>query len=58
MAQKSCVETITQAVHRVDPSAHVVADIHSKRVVIGSISGVEDFTEAIANAGFTVKAAG
>ena len=58
MVQRSCVDSIKKAVCGVDPAAHVVADLNTKRVVIGSDGRADDFAEAIAHAGFTVKAAG
>jgi copper chaperone CopZ len=53
----SCVKSITEAVHRVDASAHVSADLVSKRVVIGGEGDTHEFVTAIEGAGFTVKAA-
>jgi copper chaperone CopZ len=53
----SCVKSITEAVHRVDATAHVSADLESKRVVIGGEGDTQDFVTAIEGAGFTVKAA-
>ena len=48
----SCVRTITQAVHRLDAAASVVADLATKHV---RISGNGDFAAAIEDAGFTVS---
>jgi copper chaperone len=57
MNDESSVQAIQKAVRRVDPSAHVVADLESKRVIIGSEASAQEFAEAIAAAGFTIKAA-
>lgn len=53
----SCIRSITDAVHKLDPKAHVSADLATKRVVIGSFGDVHDFVTAIEGAGFTVQAA-
>jgi len=53
----SCVQSITKAVHRLDPKAHVAADLATKRVVIGSDGQPHDFIAAIEAAGFIVNAA-
>ncbi len=55
---KGCVTSITDAVHRIDATASVAADLETKRVVIGGSGEVKDFIAAIEGAGFTVKAAG
>ncbi len=57
MERDSCVALITSAVQRVDPTAHIMADLHTKRVVIGSEASAPDIAAAISNAGFTVAAA-
>ncbi len=54
----ACVKSITQAVHRIDATAAVSADLATKRVIIGATGEAHDFMTAIENAGFTVKAAG
>jgi copper chaperone CopZ len=54
----SCVESITKAVHKIDPDASVSADLDSKRVVIGGEGEPHVFIKAIQDAGFEVKAAG
>jgi copper chaperone len=47
---QSCVRAITDAVHRLDSSAQVTADLAAKRV---QVSGIGDFAAAIEGAGFT-----
>jgi copper chaperone CopZ len=54
---ESCIRSITEAVQKLDPAAHVSADLATKRVVIGSGGDVQDFVTAIEEAGFTVNAA-
>jgi len=54
---KSCVRSITEAVHRVDADASVSADLDTKRVVIGGDGAAADFVAAIEGAGFTVSVA-
>jgi copper chaperone len=58
MKGKASTDSITKAVRQVDPTARVVADLDTKRVMIGSTANAQDFAEAITRAGFTVKAAG
>ena len=53
----ACVRAITEAVHRLDATASVAADLASKHVSIDTASGA-DFGKAIEDAGFTVAAAG
>ncbi len=54
----SCVNAIEQAIHRVDASAHVAADLQTKQVVIGSgCAEIHTIMAAIEAAGFTVEAA-
>jgi len=57
MERESCVALIKSAVRRVDPTAHVMADLHTKRVVVGSEASAPDIAEAISSAGFAVAAA-
>lgn len=47
-----CVRAITEAVHRLDATASVAADLASKLV---HICGNGDFAAAIEDAGFTVN---
>jgi copper chaperone CopZ len=54
---ESCIESITKAVHKIDPEASVSADLATKRVVIGGDGEPHDFIRAIQNAGFDVQAA-
>jgi copper chaperone CopZ len=53
-----CAESITKALPQTDPAAHVVADLHTERVMIGSTANAQDFAEAMTRAGLTVKTAG
>ncbi len=55
---QACVDSITQAVRRVDPEAKVSVDLESKRVVIGGGGEAQDYMQAIEDAGYDVKAAG
>jgi copper chaperone CopZ len=50
-----CVRAITEAVHRLDASARISADLAAKTVNIGTQSAA-DFAAAIAAAGFTATA--
>ena len=54
---QACVDSITAAVHRVDPRAEVSVDLETKRVVIGGEGDSHDFMQAVQDAGFEVKAA-
>ena len=56
MECQACVEVITQAARRVDPNAHVSADLATKRVVIGGGGDPQDYVQAIEDAGYDVKA--
>jgi copper chaperone len=51
----ACVRAITAAVHQLDATASVAADLASKHVSIDTDS-TADFGKAIADAGFTVTA--
>jgi copper chaperone len=53
----ACIESLTQAVHRVDPAASLSADLATKRVVIGGQGEPHEFMAAIEAAGYTVKPA-
>jgi copper chaperone CopZ len=53
-----CVKSITKAIKRVDPEAHVAVDLETKRVIIGSDAQAHEIAEAIQAAGYEVKAAG
>jgi copper chaperone len=48
----ACVRAITEAVHRLDATASVAADLASKLV---RINGKGDFASAIEDAGFTAN---
>jgi copper chaperone CopZ len=54
---QSCVASIEAAIHKIDSSAHVAADLATKRVVIGSDTQAHELMAAIEAAGFDVKAA-
>jgi len=54
---ESCISSIEAAVHKVDASASVSADLATKQVVIGGNGEAHEFMAAIEAAGFTVKAA-
>lgn len=54
---QACIDSITQAVHRIDPEAEVTVDLESKRVVIGGKGEPHEFMQAVQDAGFDVKAA-
>ena len=55
---QGCVRSITEALRKLDPNVHVVADLDTKRVVIGGEIEAGRAAEAIEAAGFDVKAAG
>jgi copper chaperone/Cu+-exporting ATPase len=55
---KSCITSIETAVHKIDPDAHIAADLTTKRVVIGSDTAqAHEIAAAIEQAGFDVEAA-
>ncbi|NEQ34681.1 MAG: heavy-metal-associated domain-containing protein [Leptolyngbya sp. SIO4C5] len=54
MACAACAETITQAVHQVDPNAQVEADPTTKLVKINTVASNAAITEAIAMAGYPI----
>lgn len=51
----SCVRSITEAVHRLDPAAQVEADLATKRVSIGGGADAKAYEGAIEAAGFSVE---
>lgn len=55
MACSACAETITKAVHEVDGSASVDANLETKAVVIDSSAADADLKRAITDAGYTVS---
>jgi copper chaperone len=55
MACSACVETITQAVTVIDPSAKVEADTKTKQVNIETQKSELEVKQAIAAAGYTVS---
>jgi copper chaperone len=55
---QGCVRSITDALKKLDPKAEVVADLETKRLVVGSSMSAAQAAEAIDAAGFEVKAAG
>jgi copper chaperone CopZ len=54
---EACVRAITEALHEVDPKAEVVADLTTKRVMIGAAIDAGRAAEAIEAAGYTPQAA-
>jgi copper chaperone len=54
MACSACVETITQAVLALDPSAQVSTDLQTKQVQIESQHTEASLREAIVAAGYTI----
>jgi copper chaperone CopZ len=55
---QSCIQSIESAVHKLDPAAHVSADLDTKLVIIGTaIPEAHEVMEAIQSAGFEVEAA-
>jgi len=55
---QSCIQSIESAVHKLDPDAHVSADLDTKLVIIGTdIPEAHEVMEAIQSAGFEVEAA-
>ena len=52
---EGCVASITQAVHKADPAAHVAADLTRKLVDITSTLPVGALSSLIDAAGFTVQ---
>jgi copper chaperone len=55
MACAACVETITKAVHSVDATAQVTADLKTKKVDIETLQAEDDIREAIAASGYPVQ---
>jgi copper chaperone len=53
----ACVRAITDAIHRLDPAAHVVVDLPNLTVDVGSTQPDAALAEAIDAAGFTVQPA-
>jgi copper chaperone CopZ len=55
---ESCINSIEQAVHKIDAAASVAADLKTKHVIIGSEKAeAHEMMTAIENAGFEVEAA-
>jgi len=50
-----CVKAVTQAVHEVDPAAHVDVDLASKHVNIDTKADREKIVESLADAGYEPK---
>ncbi|WP_050467118.1 heavy-metal-associated domain-containing protein [Herbaspirillum chlorophenolicum] len=57
MTCNHCASVITKAVKDVDANARVEIAVADKRVVIDSAFPAQDFSEAIADAGYTPVAA-
>jgi copper chaperone len=55
MACAACVETITKAVHSVNATAQVTADLKTKKVDIETLQAEDDIREAIAASGYPVQ---
>jgi len=55
---QSCIDSIESAVHKLDPEAHVSADLETKLVIIGTgHPEVHELMAAIRSAGFEIEAA-
>jgi len=54
MACSACSDTITQAIHAIDPAATVQADVKTKLVAIETQTPVATVKEAIVAAGYVV----
>lgn len=57
MSCNHCVGAITRAVHAVDPSAQVAADVHAQSVKVQSGADRQALQQAIEAAGYPVKSA-
>jgi copper chaperone CopZ len=53
-----CIQSITEALRDIDPKAEVLADLTTKRVMIGAQMDAGRAAEAIEAAGFSPQAAG
>lgn len=58
MTCQHCVKSVTQAVHRVDPTAKVEIDLAIGLVSISSTASAVAFATAIDDAGYTVLSGG
>ncbi|WP_298215172.1 heavy-metal-associated domain-containing protein [Acidocella sp.] len=58
MRDDDSVRAITEAVRKIDPHAHIVADLKTGRVMIGAEIDAGRAAEAIEAAGFSPCAAG
>jgi copper chaperone len=47
-----CVKAVTQAVHEVDPKAHVDVDLQSKHVNVDTQADRSKIVQALAEAGY------
>lgn len=54
---QSCVRSITAAVHQVDATAEISADLPAKRVTVTGTGSAKAFAAAIEDAGFTAQLA-
>lgn len=54
MACSACSDTITQAIHAIDPAATVQADPKTKQVEVDTQAPETAIRDAITNAGYTV----
>ncbi len=55
MSCNHCKAAITQAVHSVDPSAQVQADVETQKVSVQSQADVQALKAAVEEAGYPVK---
>lgn len=55
MACSACAETITKAVHAIDPSAIIKADPQTKLVEIETQIATDAIAQAITDAGYSVS---
>ncbi len=55
LACGACIDSITQALHAIDPHAKIVASAQTKLVQIDSELPVTTLQAAIVNAGYTVS---
>ena len=51
-----CVRSITEAVHKIDPTAKIDANLESKDVSITGTGTAQAYGQAIEDAGFTLAA--
>ncbi|MCS6814975.1 MAG: heavy-metal-associated domain-containing protein [Cyanobacteria bacterium] len=54
MACGACANTITQAIHAIDPKATVTADVVTKQVTVETQEAGDAIKQAIVSAGYTI----